>query len=82
MPQLEQRAHKEHAVHALVVSREVEPTPGVLHFTVRLVGNPGLGIGVTEGNFVSDLTTGGVAFISAGDLRMTRVPSGKALSPR
>ena len=48
-------------LHALVINRDVEPTPGVLYFTVRLTGTPGLGIGVSEDNRVTDLSTSGVA---------------------
>ena len=47
--------------HQLIVQRMVPETPGIQHFTVRLQGNPGLGIGLTEDNIISDLQPGGIA---------------------
>lgn len=52
---------KDRDKHTLVIQRMVPATPGVAFFTVRLTGSPGLGIGLTEDNRVSDLTEGNPA---------------------
>ena len=47
--------------HTLIVQRMVRPTPGVVSFTIRLTGTPGLGIGLSTTNTVTDLTPGTAA---------------------
>ena len=48
-------------VHEFIVQREMPAVPGVFYFAMKIQGTPGLGIGLTEKNEVTDLTPGGAA---------------------